>query len=318
MRFIVAFKRQLVIFAACTLLQATISMGQQPAETAPSTELHVMSFNIRNGRAKDGDNAWQHRKSFTCDVIRDSNSDIVGLQEAFRFQLDEIKKQLPEFEEIGEGRDGGERGEYSAILFRRKRFHVQDSGTFWLSNTPEVKSRHWGNRYLRICTWARLQDRKTQRSFYVYNTHFDHQSQNARLKSAALIAKRIYQRKHNAPFILTGDFNAGEANPVILYLKAKSVDNRQGPISVIDTFRQIYPKEEAVGTGGGFQGRRDGNKIDYVFVEPETKVLRAAIIRTQRSGRYPSDHFPVTSTVQLVDTPQTPQQQDSVPSQEVP
>lgn len=304
---IVASKWQFATSLVFTLLLATISLGQQPSQANSSVELRVMSFNIRNGKARDGANAWEHRKSFACDVIRKSSSDIVGLQEAFRFQLDEIKNQLPEFDEVGEGRDGGKRGEYSAILFQRKRFALQDSGTFWLSNTPDVKSRHWGNRYLRICTWARLQDRQTKRSFYVYNTHFDHQSQNARMQSAILVAKRIQQRKHSEPFILTGDFNAGEENPVILYLKGSRVDDQQSPTTVIDTFRQIHPEEKAVGTGGGFQGQRDGKKIDYIFVAPKTEVLQASIVRTQREGRYPSDHFPVTATVRLLDSPNAAQ-----------
>ena len=287
------------VLSAFLLLGATIGTGQSPTPTEPGVELRVMSFNIRNGRAKDGENAWEHRKSFVCDVIKDANLDILGVQEAFRFQLDEIRKQLPEFGEVGEGRDGGERGEYSAILYRSSRFAVRDSGTFWLSDTPEVKSRHWGNRYLRVCSWAHLKEIDTGRSFYVFNTHFDHQSQNARLKSAHLIAKRIDNRTHADPFVLTGDFNGDEENPAILHLKGKEGSAPPGPLAVVDTFRQLHPDEETVGTGGGFEGRRNGKKIDYVFVEPTTQVLKADIVRTQRDGRYPSDHFPVSATVRL-------------------
>ena len=284
---------------AFLLLGATISMGQSPAPEEPGVELRVMSFNIRNGRANDGENAWERRKEFVCDVIKDSQLDILGVQEAFRFQLDEIRKQLPEFGEVGEGRDGGQRGEYSAVLYRKSRFAVRDSGTFWLSDTPEVKSRHWGNRYLRVCSWAHLKEMNTGRSFYVYNTHFDHQSQNARLKSAHLIARRIRNRKHADPFVLTGDFNADEENPVILHLKGKEKSPPKHPLALVDTFRQQHPDEESAGTGGGFEGRRNGKKIDYVFVEPATQILKADIIRTQRDGRYPSDHFPVSATIRL-------------------
>ena len=273
--------------------------AQQPDPSDSSIELSVMSFNIRNGRARDGDNAWNLRKEFVCDVISESKADIIGLQEAFRFQLDEIGQRLPEFGELGEGRDGNQQGEYSAILYRKKRFTAEESGTFWLSDTPAVKSRSWGNRYLRICTWARLNEIATNRSFYVYNTHFDHQSQNARLKSSQLIAKRIHEREHANPFVLTGDFNADEDNPVILYLKGKGDAETHSPLKLVDTFRQMHPNEKMVGTGGGFEGRRDGKKIDYVFVEPGTEIRHAAIVRTQREGRYPSDHSPVTATVRI-------------------
>ena len=279
-----------------TTANVSHSAQKQPAR---GVEINVMSFNIRNGRANDGENSWKHRKEFAADVIREAKLDVVGLQEAFRFQLDDLRKQLPEFQEIGEGRDGGTKGEYSAILYRGSRFTALDSGTFWLSDTPEVKSRHWGNRYLRICTWVRLKEKETDHCFYVYNTHFDHQSQNARLKSAELIAQRIQNRQHKEPFLLTGDFNADEDNPVVLYLKANSTAPSKSPITLIDTFRKLHPNESVVGTGGGFAGRADGKKIDYVFVQPQTKVTSASIIRTSRDGRFPSDHSPVMAKVFL-------------------
>ncbi len=277
---------------------ASVSHSEQK-QPAQGVELNVMSFNIRNGRANDGENSWKHRKDFAADVIRDAKLDVVGLQEAFRFQLDDLRKQLPEFKEVGEGRDGGTKGEYSAILYRGSRFIALNSGTFWLSDTPEVKSRHWGNRYLRICTWVRLKEKETDQCFYVYNTHFDHQSQNARLKSAELIAQRIQNRQHKEPFLLTGDFNADEDNPVVLYLKANSTALPKSPITLIDTFRKLHPNESAVGTGGGFAGRVDGKKIDYIFVQPNAAVISAKIIRTERDGRYPSDHSPVSAAVRL-------------------
>ena len=272
--------------------------GKQSTSENTAIEITVMSFNIRNGRARDGDNAWDRRKDFVCDVIAESDVDIVGLQEAFRFQLDEIEKRLPEFGELGEGRDGNQQGEYSAILYRKHRFTPEESGTFWLSDTPDVKSRSWGNRYLRICTWARLKEINTGHLFYVYNTHFDHESQNARLRSSQLIAQHIKDRPHANPFVLTGDFNADEDNPVILYLKGGD-SQPPSPIKLVDTFRELHPNEKMVGTGGGFEGRKDGKKIDYIFVESGTEIQRAAIVRTHRDGRYPSDHSPVTATVRL-------------------
>ena len=285
-----------MIFTLTAMSSESVAQQTVPANL---TSLRVMSFNIRNGRANDGDNSWEYRSDFAADVIRDAKLDVIGLQEAFRFQLDDLRKQLPEFEEVGEGRDGGQRGEYSAILYRNSRFTALDSGTFWLSDTPEVKSRSWGNRYLRICTWVRLKDKRKKNSFYIFNTHFDHQSQNARLRSSQLIAERINNRKHKNPFVVTGDFNADENNPVILYLKRNSKNLPESPIVLVDTFRQLHPNEKSVGTGGGFEGRADGNKIDYVFVQPETKVVTASIIRANRDGRYPSDHSPVMAEIQL-------------------
>ena len=289
---------KLLTLSAMLAVDSGYSFAQQSKDPA-GLNVRVMSFNIRNGRANDGDNSWKNRKEFAADVIRDAKLDVVGLQEAFRFQLDDLRKQLPAFKEVGEGRDGGKQGEYSAILYRGDRFTALETGTFWLSDTPKVKSRHWGNRYLRICTWVRLKEKNTSQCFYVYNTHFDHQSQNARLKSAQLIAQRINDRSHKNPFLLTGDFNADEDNPVIRYIKDKEPTLPNSPIALVDTFRRVHPDATSVGTGGGFEGRADGKKIDYVFVQPDTEVVSAKIIRTERDGRYPSDHSPVSAEVRL-------------------
>jgi endonuclease/exonuclease/phosphatase family metal-dependent hydrolase len=134
-------------------------------------------------------------------------------------------------------------------------------------------------------------DKNTGRTFYFFNTHFDHQSQNARLESAKLIARRIAEREHDDPVVLAGDFNAGEDNPVIKQLKADGL---------IDTYRAIHPDANDVGTGnGGYTGRRDGAKIDYVFVTRDIETLGASIDQEPRDGRYPSDHYPVTATLRL-------------------
>ncbi|MCP5022964.1 MAG: hypothetical protein GY930_14475, partial [bacterium] len=125
------------------------------------TDVAVMSFNIRYGTANDGDNAWPKRKHLVMDVIRDWQPGILGLQEALRFQLDEIKVQFPNLQESGVGRDDGKtKGEYTAILFDRQRFQLILQDTFWFSDTPyRVASTSWGNSIPRICTMAVLLDR---------------------------------------------------------------------------------------------------------------------------------------------------------------
>jgi len=262
-------------------------------------DIDVMSFNIRYGTAEDGENNWNNRKGLVYDVIRQYSPDIIGLQEALRFQIDEIKKNIPGYKEIGEAREGGEQGEYSAILYCTEQFSVNKSGTFWLSNTPHLPSRHWGNACIRICTWGRFIDKHSGSAFYVYNTHLDHESQSSREKSVRLIVKRIQHRKRANPFILTGDFNAGELNPAIKYLTTKGNRGNTSPIIMVDAFRALYPDEGKVGTFNGFQGVKRGKKIDYIFVASKTKVLSASIVRMEQEGTYPSDHFPVVAKVRF-------------------
>jgi endonuclease/exonuclease/phosphatase family metal-dependent hydrolase len=266
----------------------------------PAAEpLTVMSFNIRYGTANDGDNRWANRRSLLFDVIRQSDPDVLGLQEALDSQIDEILMAVPGYASVGVGRDDGRRrGEFAAILVRARRLRVDRTGTFWFSETPEVvASTSWGNRITRICTWVRLVDRDG-RGFWVFNVHLDHESQPSRERSTALLAERLAARvPAGEPVIVTGDFNAGETNPAVTVLTAGPADR---PGRLVDTFRVLHPAEATAGTFTGFKPDAiDGDKIDYVFVEPGTEVLDAAIVRTSRDGRYPSDHFPVTARVRI-------------------
>ena len=274
---------------------------------ADGLELRVMSFNIRYGSANDGENRWKNRREMVFDVVRNHQSDVVGLQEALRFQIDEIRKALTVYGEIGVAReDGKTEGEYVAILYRLDRFKVGESGTFWFSETPEIPgSSHWGNACVRICTWVRLIEKKSGRAFYIFNLHLDHVSQPSREKSAVLLTQRLLSRKYAEPFVVTGDFNAGENNPVIMYLKGKAVfsegniDKSNNPVPMIDTFRVLHPDAKDVGTYHGFNGNRNGDKIDYIFAMPGAKVLDAQILHDNVDGRYASDHFPVTARLGL-------------------
>jgi endonuclease/exonuclease/phosphatase family metal-dependent hydrolase len=282
--------RRFVLAALC--LWAVMAQTQAP----PRAPITVMTFNIRYGTANDGDNRWAARKDFLIDVIREQAADVIGLQEALDFQIDEITAALPVYAVIGVGRnDAARKGEYAAILFRRDRFQVADAGTFWFSDTPSVvASTSWGNRITRICTWARLVDRDG-RAFWHANVHLDHESQPSREKSAQLLRRRIDERAFpKEPVVVTGDFNAGEANPAVMAMTAGG--------AFVDTFRVKYPDEKVAGTFTGFDATKiNGEKIDYIFAPAGSDVLSAGIVRTARAGRLPSDHFPVVAQVRFRD-----------------
>ncbi|MBN2133199.1 MAG: endonuclease/exonuclease/phosphatase family protein [Sedimentisphaerales bacterium] len=275
------------------------------AREGDGDELRVMSFNIRYGTANDGANRWENRRELVFDVLREHDCDVVGLQEALRFQIDEMREAVPVYGEIGVGRDDGKtRGEYCGILYRTDRLTVTDSGTFWLSDTPEIPgSITWGNACTRICTWGRFVRKGSGQAFYHFNVHLDHRSQPSREKSAVLLARRIRDRKHDDPVIVTGDFNAGESNPAVRYLKrdlrVEDADPAESPVPLVDSFRVLYPEATDVGTFNGFKGTRSGEKIDYIFTLPGVKVAAAEILRDNNDGQYPSDHFPVMARLTL-------------------
>jgi endonuclease/exonuclease/phosphatase family metal-dependent hydrolase len=315
-----------VLFAALLVALAASGASATSARrlpvAVPSTRdsqtadaLKVMSFNIRYGTARDGDNAWELRRGAVVEVIEAFGAEVLGLQEALNFQLEELGAALPRYERIGVGRDDGiEAGEYAAILVDRSRLEVLAQGTFWFSDTPAVPgSTSWGNDIPRICTWARLRDRASGRAFQVYNVHWDHISQPSRERSAELLMRTIARQVLSGedpsasdqpePVIVTGDFNAGEANPAfrrLLGVRSEAREVLEAPErALLDTFRLLHPAARDVGTFNGFEGDTSGEKIDAILVSEEWEVVAAEIVRATPEGRHPSDHFPVTATLRF-------------------
>ncbi|MDG1355881.1 MAG: endonuclease/exonuclease/phosphatase family protein [Opitutales bacterium] len=265
------------------------------ASDQDSSDLRVMSFNIRNSHARD----WEARKGLVYEVIRDYAPDVLGLQEANSFHLKELSNEFPEYGQVGEGSMGGSKGQHSAILFLEERFKLTDSGSFWLSKTPTQPSKSWRSAHHRICTWAELLIRETDRTLYIYNTHMDDGSREARENGTRMIMEHIQGEVQTSPFVFMGDFNAPEDSEVLKIIKGNSEARQNLRIQMVDSFRVLYPDRENVGTYNGFTGQSDGSKIDYIMVRPSMKVIEASILQTSREGRYPSDHFPVTAQVSL-------------------
>jgi endonuclease/exonuclease/phosphatase family metal-dependent hydrolase len=284
-----------------------LAAGERLAVAEP---LRVMSFNVRYGTAADGENAWPKRKDLVIETIRSAAPHVIGTQEGLRFQLDELRAALPQYQEVGVGRDDGkEAGEYAAILYDARRIEVLDEGTFWFCDTPEVAGTPtWGAKLPRVCTWLRGRDKEAGgegssgegkggtgkgREFYVFNNHWDHQSQESREKSAAMLLERIAGREAaSLPVIVTGDFNANEENASFRRLVDEDSQLR-------DSFRAVHPEATDVGTFHNFTGECNIGKIDAVLVSPEWQVEAAEINRTHDGKRYPSDHFPVTAMLEL-------------------
>jgi endonuclease/exonuclease/phosphatase family metal-dependent hydrolase len=265
----------------------------------------LMTFNIKFNDPTDEENPWGARRAIVADLIREQQPDVVGVQEAFRDQLDGIAPPAP-YQQIGVGRDDGRAaGEHAAIFYRADRFTAERQGTFWLSPTPEVPgSGGWGSVVPRICTWARLVEQKSGQAFYVYNTHFDARSQTSRALGVELIAKRIAERSPADPVVMMGDFNATEENPAVRYVLGANGRASDGTAEVapspqlVDAFRAVHPMVPEAGTFHRWAGRTNGRRIDFIFASPPptAKVLDAAVLRARR-GRYPSDHFPVRARV---------------------
>jgi endonuclease/exonuclease/phosphatase family metal-dependent hydrolase len=293
-------------FCACAWRPAIAAAFPQtnaadvPKSAIPAPDLRVMSFNIRYGTADDGDNHWNNRHEFVVDTIKAFQPDLLGTQETLAFQRDYLAKQLPDYDAVGVGRDDGqEAGEMMAIYWKRERFEKLDGGHFWLSETPDkVASKSWDTSLPRMVTWVKLRDRTSPHSKPVvwFNTHFDHRGQKARLESAKLLRRKVLEAAAEGLIVVTGDFNAGEDSPPYQALFAPV---EAGQPQIVDSYRHRHPsRNNQEGTFSGFDATvTTGARIDWLGVCDRWEIVSAGIDRTQKDGRTPSDHFPVTAVL---------------------
>ena len=257
-------------------------------------EVKVMSYNIRLDVKSDGENWWEKRKDKVAGLVNYYEADFVGLQEVVHNQLLYLKDSLTGYNFIGVGRDDGkEAGEYSCIFYKKDKYSVVEQSTFWLSPTPDIPSKGWDAALNRVCTYGLFKNNKTKKLVWVFNTHFDHMGNLARLESAKLIIKKIHElNTKNYPVIVSGDFNSKPEDGPSQYMMANMQNSRS--ISKL-----VYCAPD---TWNGFKFNEKPNGcIDYIFVSKDDRisVLKFATITDSYDMKYPSDHFPVLATINI-------------------
>ncbi len=279
--------------AGLLLAWATVQAAGAQDSVRDADALRVMTYNLRFA-SPTGPEAWPHRRQLMAECIRSISPDLMGTQEGLYQQLKDLAGDLPEYDWIGLGREGGSKGEFMAVFFRKARLDPVAFDHFWLSDTPNViGSTTWGNSNRRMVTWIRFLDRQTRKEFYLFNTHFDHQVQVAREKSAQLLRQRIQDLEPVLPVIVTGDFNAGAQNKAHAILVADDFLS-----DTWDTAAQR--KGEGLGTFNGFKAVPQNNtRIDWILTRGKVAVESEEIVTFSRQGRFPSDHCPLTALLKL-------------------
>jgi endonuclease/exonuclease/phosphatase family metal-dependent hydrolase len=259
-----------------------------------SQETRVMTYNIRFDNPRDGADAWPERKEFLANQVRFHAPLVMGVQEALKHQLDYIDQAFPNYRYIGVGRDDGlDGGEFSAIFYDQDQLKLKESGTFWLSPTPEQPSKGWDAALNRICTFGLFKPNRGK-PFWVFNTHFDHIGEKARAESVRVILQQIASKNtRKYPVILMGDLNlTPDSAPIRLLASVMKDTYTSGQ----------HPPLGPDGTFTGFDWDAEVNRrIDYIFVSQEVQVIQTAVLTDSQNQHYPSDHFPVISKLDLRD-----------------
>lgn len=253
--------------------------------------LRVMTFNLRCGNASDGPNHWDHRRDVVAQAIRDADPDVLAVQECIPMQDQWIRASFPAFDGHGTPRGGPRAGEESCALYwRRSRLTAESTGTFWLSETPDMPGVvGWDATFPRIVTWAVLRDTTTGREVKMANAHLDHQGPRARVEAAQLIRERL----RDPAVVLVGDFNEAPNGATYQRLTCP------GDGGFTDAHRATGLTEDAAGTFHGFAGGRAGQRIDWVMLGSGVKALACHTDDRMREGRFASDHHPVIVEVEL-------------------
>jgi endonuclease/exonuclease/phosphatase family metal-dependent hydrolase len=283
------------------VFEKAIDMGSHPIHQDFKDLLNpvkkVMTYNIRYATERDGENQWEYRKEQVVSLIQNYDPILVGIQEGLLHQLEYMNAGLKSYTYIGVGRDDGKKkGEFSAIFYDSTRLNLLESGTFWLSPTPEQVSVGWDASMERICTYGRFEDIISKQPFWVFNTHFDHRGAQARLEAARLILEEIRRRNEsNLPVVLMGDLNALPESPPIQAIDAVMDDGAAisaqplyGPVGTFNAFEKLPALDR---------------RIDYIFTKG-LQVARYIHIDDRYEGnRFISDHLPVLAEIKFPGTP---------------
>ncbi len=312
-----------------TFLTDNPAMVSAWANNQPLVKL--MSFNIRMSAMpkEDGDNAWGNRKEAVVQMLKDQDPDVFGVQEMLPDQQKYLRKELSEYRMIGVGREDGQKeGECMAIFYKKDRFALTDSGTFWLSQTPEVPSMGWDAACKRTVTYAQLKDKISGEKFYYFNTHLDHVGMIARQESVKLIADRIRKivGDTNTVCILGGDMNSPLKNEIftpligqkikkkgkkaIVSLDGKAVSEKSAaaavPMEVVGersrammkSCRNTAWERDDFNTYNAY-GKGPQAQIDHLFSTQHTENLIFKTVRQQYGVPYISDHYPIVLIFRL-------------------
>ncbi|MFK7800203.1 MAG: endonuclease/exonuclease/phosphatase family protein [Anaerolineae bacterium] len=272
----------------------------------------VMTFNVRGSYyVNDGLNFWPNRAELNVETIKKASPDIIGFQEMHPGNLATYLEQLQAYQfSLGPPTDKADVHDYNSIFWKADRFEFQDTGGFYLSETPETWSKSWDSVFVRGATWVKLLDKRNDTALLIFNTHLDHIGEQARVAGTRLLLQKMadYQTS-STPVILLGDFNCSPWVPTYEHeIEYTSTDASYRLIveqGLSDTFLASGNIDSmSSNTFHGFEGdsysaldHHMSWRLDWILTkdsyEYRVKTVGCEIIRDAKPPLYPSDHYPV-------------------------
>ncbi len=273
--------------------------AEAPA-VAEDGSLVFMSANIRRqekffsfSKMDIGTHRWWKRAQYYLENVKTVAPDVLGAQEVQAGQYEFLKEHLVGYASVVAYRDErGHRSESCPIFYNEKRFELLDSGTFWLSDTPDKMSKYEESDEYRITTFVKLKDKSTGITIAVYNTHPDWTSVEARIKQLSVTAERA-KASDADKIVVLGDLNSERTLP--------GGSEGLAPIEEFLKDSKTFAGMQDYGaTFNGYDMDPDGPMgLDYIFLPEDTTVLAVGKVDKVYGGVYPSDHYPIYAKVKF-------------------
>ena len=253
--------------------------------------LCVMSANIRFANPHDGKNDWVNRKEFVSELIHREAPHLLGTQEGREPQLRELEELLPHYKLVDGHRDWITERMYPCIYILKDRFTILESGDIWLSETPDIAgSKSFDSAFPRLVTYAHLYDKELKKNITYANCHLDHVEENTRVGQAKVLCNEINKVLNpESPLILSGDFNTSPHGPVRKVFEEK-ISDLQDP-----WFLRKKPEETSFHKFDGLDPDGSKTRIDWILHQKPLSDKDIYLIKDNKEGLYPSDHFFVVS-----------------------
>lgn len=282
-----------IIMSAITMLAGLIGIATRPSteviqgfDAKPENTVRIMSFNVRCTNV--GLRSWRMRAPDVCATIRNGAPDSFGVQEATDNWMEYLDENLLEYAHVGIGRDDGT-GEHSAVFYLKDKYELLDSGTFWLSPTPEVSSKGWDAAFRRVCTYAVLKCRQSDYTYVHINSHFDHIGKEARANSVDLILKKA-EEFGDLPVVFTADMNVTQGSEDYVHITSGVLrDAKFDAPDSMDCRTFHNSKSEAV----------ESRILDYILINSNFNAKVYRVVTERIDGNTPSDHYPIYADLEL-------------------
>lgn len=275
---LIIFILVILFFYLPRYLIRNVTVDLPPSE---GEELTIMSTNVRCYAPDDlFKKSLFYRMELIATDVCAVMPDVICFQEMQGLHYNYLEEVMPDYTSVMAFRDNSIIREGCSIFYRTDRFEEIESGHFWLSETPEVKSKDWGSAHYRICVYVCLKDRNTGKEFIVFNTHLDHKSEEARIKGIEVVLDKIQALEGRTAF-LVGDMNAAGNSKTIQSTK-QSFDDAKKIATVSDGNKYTYNNW---GNPGG------KSLVDYILISKGAATVKEyRVLNNCYDGIYSSDH----------------------------